>query len=81
MKVLLSMILLMPTVALAQDLKAEFLKAVVSECKLSEAEAEKLATPGRSGNVLKWKMCPQNPVEVDANCKVACSNVGKVIGQ
>ena len=68
-------------VALA-DTKDDFIAAVKADCGLSAAEAEALATPGRSGNIIKFRMCPQNPVEITATCKVKCTNTGgSVIGE
>lgn len=65
----------------AEGLKDSFVKAVVEECKLSEAGANELATPGRAGNIVKYKLCPQNPVEISTDCKLKCStSSGNVVG-
>lgn len=63
------------------DLKEDFMNKVVAECGLSKDEAEALATPGRTGNILKLKLCPQSPVVISENCKLTCStSSGNVVG-
>jgi hypothetical protein len=59
--------------------KDDFIKAVVSQCGKSEADAGALATPGRSGNVIKYKTCSGASIQVGdctLQCKDASSNIG-----
>lgn len=59
--------------------KDDFVKAVMTQCKKSEADAKALATPGRSGNVVKLKTCTSATITVGdctLNCKDASSSIG-----
>lgn len=59
--------------------KDDFVKAVMNQCKKSEADAKALATPGRSGNVVKLKTCTSTTITVGdctLNCKDASSSIG-----
>ena len=59
--------------------KDDFIKAVVSQCGKSEGDAGALATPGRSGNVIKYKTCSGASITVGdctLQCKDASSNIG-----
>ncbi|MAE59042.1 MAG: hypothetical protein CME69_09190 [Halobacteriovorax sp.] len=59
--------------------KDDFIKAVMNQCKKSEADAKALATPGRSGNVVKLKTCTSATITVGdctLNCKDASSSIG-----
>ncbi len=59
--------------------KDDFIKAVMNQCKKSEADAKALATPGRSGNVVKLKTCTSATITVGdctLNCKDAASSIG-----
>ena len=74
-------VLLMAHSALAGP-KEDFVAAVQSQCKKSKTEAEALATPGRSGNVMGLQICAGGTVEVDASCKLTCkSQSGNVVGE
>jgi hypothetical protein len=73
-------LLLLAGLTHAEDGKDEFTKKVVTECKKSQKDAEELATPGRTGNVVKYKLCPQSPVELAPDCKVSCGASGNVVG-
>lgn len=65
----------------ADGLRDTFVKAVVEECNKTDVQAQELATPGRAGNVVKYKLCPQNPVEISDDCKLKCSSsAGNVVG-
>ena len=51
----------------------------MTQCKKSEADAKALATPGRSGNVIKLKTCTSSTIAVGdctLNCKDASSSIG-----
>lgn len=59
--------------------KEDFVSAVVAQCKKTPAEAEAMATPGRSGNVIKFKTCSAATVDIDGcvlQCKDASSSIG-----
>lgn len=61
--------------------KEDFIAAVVSQCKLPEAEANALATPGRTGNVTAFKICLTSPQAISDECSLTCqSNSGNVVG-
>lgn len=82
MKVLLMIPLLaFANVSFSSSIKDAFVSKVMKECSLSKDAASKLATPGRTGNVVKLKLCPQNPVKLSDSCKVSCgNNAGSVVG-
>lgn len=62
--------------------KEDYVVKVMKECKLSREDALKTVTPGRSGTVVKVKLCPQNPVKVSETCNVSCSrSSGNVVGE
>lgn len=51
------------TVAIA-GAKDDFIKAVKTQCGKSDTDAAVLATPGRTGNVIKLKTCTSDSVTV-----------------
>jgi hypothetical protein len=59
--------------------KEDFVKAVSRDCKKSAEDADKMATPGRTGNVVKWQMCKAGTVDIDG-CNVACEDSSSKIG-
>ena len=59
--------------------KDDFIKAVMSQCSKSEADAKALATPGRSGNVIKLKTCTSATIEI-SDCKLKCNDASSAIG-
>ncbi|WP_393089696.1 hypothetical protein [Halobacteriovorax sp. HFRX-2_2] len=75
---LLGISLLSPTAfAGAKD---DFINAVVKQCKKSKADAESMATPGRSGNVIKFKTCSGATVDVGNGCTLQCKDASSTIG-
>lgn len=70
---------LMSSVALA-GAKDDFINAVVKQCKKSKADAESMATPGRSGNVIKFKTCSGATVDVGNGCTLQCKDASSSIG-
>lgn len=60
--------------------KEDFISAVKGQCGKSDDEAAKLATPGRSGNVVKFKLCSSATVQLDGSCSVTCTKDGSTIG-
>ncbi|EQC44445.1 hypothetical protein [Bacteriovorax sp. DB6_IX] len=81
MKVAISLVAVLFLSTSHAGIKEKFVERVVKECGKSEADAKKLATPGRSGNVVKLKLCPQSPVTVAPGCKLTCStSKGNVVG-
>ena len=57
--------------------KEDFVDSVVKSCGKSKEDAEKMATPGRSGNVVKWQTCSAATVEIEG-CNVACPSSSKI---
>ncbi len=77
-KIIVSLLLLVSSFVYA-GAKDDFIKAVVTQCKKSEVDAKALATPGRSGNVVKLKTCTSATITVGdctLNCKDASSSIG-----
>lgn len=59
--------------------KEDFVDAVMKQCGKSKDQAEAMATPGRSGNVIKFKTCSAATVDIDGcvlQCKDASSSIG-----
>lgn len=61
-------------------MKEDFIDAVVKQCSLSKEKAEELATPGRTGNVVKFTVCSEASIDVGGGCKVTCTKSGSTIG-
>jgi hypothetical protein len=59
--------------------KDDFVDTAVKSCGKSKDDAEKLATPGRSGNVVKWQMCKAGTIDIDG-CSMNCSDASSKIG-
>lgn len=60
--------------------KEDFVDAVVKQCAKAKEKAEELATPGRTGNIVKFSMCTEATVDVGDGCKVTCTKAGSTIG-
>ena len=62
--------------------KEEFIKAVVEQksCKLPPEKAEELATPGRTGNIVKFTNCAEATIDLGGGCKITCTKSGATIG-
>lgn len=81
MKILLCVFFGMMSFAHAQSLKDDFINKIVEECGKTKEQATELATPGRSGNVVKLKLCPGSPLTISDDCKIKCSSQkGNVVG-
>ena len=59
--------------------KEDFVTGVVNACGKSKEDAEKMATPGRTGNVVKWQMCKAGTVDIDG-CNLPCIDSSSKIG-
>lgn len=59
--------------------KEDFVAAVKKHCGKSDADAEKMATPGRSGTVMQWKTCSAASIEIEG-CKLPCKDASSSIG-
>lgn len=57
--------------------KEDFIEAVKKSCGKSDADAEKMATPGRSGNIIKWQTCSSSSVDIEG-CSVSCASSSKI---
>lgn len=60
--------------------KDDFINAVKSGCQKSQADAEAMATPGRTGNVIKWAQCKSGSISING-CDVPCSDASSKIGK
>lgn len=60
--------------------KEDFISVVVKQCGKSESDAAKMATPGRTGNVMKLKLCKADSIEIDG-CKLSCTDASSKIGK
>lgn len=60
--------------------KEDFIDAVKNQCKKDDATAEKLATPGREGTVIQFKLCGTPTIDAGEGCALACSKSGSTIG-
>ncbi len=61
-------------------MKEDFIDAVVKQCGLAKEKAEEFATPGRTGNVVKFTVCSEATLDVGGGCKVTCTKSGSTIG-
>ena len=61
--------------------KEDFIKEVVAQCGVSAAEAKGLATPGRTGTIVQFKICADAEVELDNGCVLECTRGGSKIGK
>lgn len=77
-KLLAVLCLGLSTVAIA-GAKDDFINAVKTQCKKSDADAKALATPGRTGNVMKLKTCTTDSITV-GDCTLNCSDASANIG-
>lgn len=59
--------------------KEDFVDGVVKSCGKSKEDAEKMATPGRTGNVVKWQMCKSGTIDIDG-CNLTCVDASSKIG-
>lgn len=74
---LLCLALTLVTVSAWAGPKEDFVAAVVQSCGKSAADAEKLATSGRSGNIIKWQTCSASTVDIEG-CAVSCASSSKI---
>ena len=56
--------------------KETFVKSVVKQCKISKEEAMKLVSPGRTGTVITFKLCPQKTMTLKNGCIITCGKEG-----
>lgn len=60
--------------------KEDFVDAVTKQCGKSAADAEKLATPGRTGTVVQYSTCASPTVDAGEGCTLKCTKSGSSIG-
>lgn len=60
--------------------KDDFIAAVIKQCSLPKEKAEELATPGRTGNIVKFSQCAEATIDLGDGCKVTCTKSGSTIG-
>lgn len=75
---LMTLLLVVASVAHAGP-KEDFVAAVKKYCGKSDADAEKMATPGRSGTVMQWKTCSAASIDIEG-CKLPCKDASSSIG-
>lgn len=78
-KFTLVMLVLMSVAPANAGVKQDFIKAVENQCKKSKEEAKKLATPGRAGNVIKFKTCSSATITI-GDCTLKCKDASSSIG-
>ena len=59
--------------------KDDFIAAVKKYCGKSDGDAAAMATPGRTGNVMKLKLCKSDSTTIDG-CKIPCKDASSKIG-
>lgn len=74
----LAWMLLLPLASMA-GAKADFIEAVRLQCGKKKSEAARLATPGRSGNVIKYKTCTSVKIKIE-DCTLRCKDASSSIG-
>lgn len=80
MKWILVFLLALSSFSAFAGAKEDFVKAVVDQCKKSADDAEKMATPGRTGTVIQFKLCQSSPVDAGEGCKLTCTKDGSNLG-
>ena len=78
-KLLLASLLLSLSTVVIAGAKDNFINAVKNQCGKSEDEAKKMATPGRTGNVMKLKTCTSDSLMIDG-CTLSCKDASSSIG-
>lgn len=59
--------------------KGDFVNAVKKSCGKTQEEASSMATPGRSGTVMKWKKCTAQSINIKG-CELPCKDASSSIG-
>mgnify|MGYP003687646881 CR=1 FL=1 len=80
MKVLLVSFLLAASSAAFAGAKDDFIAAAEKQCGVSKADAKKLATGGRTGTVIKFKLCLEPEQTLSSGCVIRCTKAGSKIG-
>lgn len=60
--------------------KDDFIAAVTKQCGVPKPQAKKLATGGRTGTVIKFKLCLEPEQKLSNGCNLRCSKAGSKIG-
>lgn len=60
--------------------KEDFIDAVIKQCSKPKEKAEELATPGRTGNIVKFSQCAEATIDLGDGCKITCTKSGSTIG-
>lgn len=61
-------------------IKEDFIEIVKKQCGKSQEDAEKMATPGRSGNVMALSLCKSDSIDIEG-CKINCVDASSKIGK
>jgi hypothetical protein len=67
--------LILPVVSIAAA-KDKFIAVVVKQCKVTEEQAKLEITPGRSGTVIRFMLCPQKNITLKSGCILTCKSEG-----
>jgi riboflavin synthase alpha subunit len=79
LKGIIAALIAMSALQAMAGIKEDFVDGVVKSCGKPKEEAEKMATPGRTGNVVKWQMCKSGTVDIDG-CSLTCVDSSSKIG-
>lgn len=80
MRVLILSFLLAASTSSFAGAKDDFIAAAAKQCGVSKDEAKKLATGGRTGTVIKFRLCLEPELELANGCKMTCQKAGSKIG-
>ncbi|SMF83051.1 hypothetical protein [Pseudobacteriovorax antillogorgiicola] len=81
MRVLLLSFLVAASSSALAGAKDDFIAAAEKQCGVSKDEAAKLATGGRTGSVIKFKLCLEPEQTLSNGCKLRCTKSGSKIGK
>jgi len=62
------------------NIKESFIKALKLQCSKTQDEAEKMATGGRTGNLVKYRLCNKGHIKLDDTCRLKCIDTSSSIG-
>ena len=80
MKVLVLSFLIAASTSALGGAKDDFIAAAEKQCGVSKDEAKKLATGGRTGTVIRFKLCLEPEQSLANGCILKCTKSGSKIG-
>jgi hypothetical protein len=78
-KLLLVCLLFGLSTVVAAGAKDDFIQAVKVQCGKTAEDAKKMATPGRTGSVMKFRTCSSDSITIEG-CTLSCKNASSSIG-